>query len=308
MASPVPSFPPSWRQSLPARWRGLAVPYGQAMGFFLAAYAGATALLSPWRLGHWWSMGMPVAAGLGVCWWLWRPWAGLARNARGETRRLPLLAVWLVVVVAGCNLRNYLRLRLGAVYEVRSARAQEPPGRAVFFRLQHPFYLAKSYLGHYAFSRVVRQRNGTHTYSASCFYACPLLAAAADTAARPATPLAWLGYSAQAVLGDDLTPGERNWRYLNFVARTDARLDSANLLRFSYLVLDEYAPPGLYRAVRASRLAPYWGSPLLLTPVPGPFAERGAQALRLLGWTLALGSGIVLLLLFTLPLRPAGQP
>jgi hypothetical protein len=303
MASPSPPFSGSWRQSLPLRWRGLMGPYGQAMGFFLAAYAGLTALFRPWALGHWWSIGVPVAAGLGVCWWLWRPWARMARNSRGETRHMPLLVVWLVVAVAGCNLRNYLRLRLGAVYEVRSARAQAPPGKAVFFRVQHPFYLAKSYLGHYAFSWVVRQKNGTHTYSASCFYACPLLATAADTATRPATPLAWLGYSAHTTLGNDLTPGERNWRYVNFVARTDARLDSANLRHFSYLVLDEYAPPGLYRAVRASGLAPYWGSPLLLTPVQGSFTERGTQSLRLLGWTLVLGSGFVSLLLFTLPLR-----
>jgi hypothetical protein len=119
-----------------------------------------------------------------------------------------------------------------------------------------------------------------------------------------APPLAWLTYSCETVLGDNLTPGERSWRYQNFVARSDARLDSLNLAAFTYLLRNEYPATGLYRAVRASRLAPYTGSPLLLTPVRAPFTERGTHSLRLVFWFALAGSVWIVFLLQVMSLRP----
>ena len=183
-----PAFFISWRGTLPVRWRGLLVPYGQALGIFVVGYAGATAAGQPWLLGHWWSLGVPALAALGVCWWLWRPWALLAANSRGETRRLPLWLLWIVLVLLGWNLRNYLRYRLGEVREVRSVQALARPGNAVFFRLHGSFYLDRAHVGRYPSSHVNTLKGGTKEYFATYDYACPLLAAAADTSVFRLTP------------------------------------------------------------------------------------------------------------------------
>jgi|GEM_PF-3216576 len=313
MASPQPAFLAGWRHSLPVRWRGLVVPYLQATLCFVVAYAGATALLQPWALGRWWSVWGPVAAGFGVCWWLWRPWARLATNSRGESRRVPLLFTWVLLIALGWHLREYLRYRLGEVRDVPSVRELAQPGKAVFFRLRGPFYPAKDQAGQYARWRIEKQKGGTRRYWATNSYACPLLATAADTAtaslalrAQP-TPPAWLAYSYQQTLGDDLLPGERGWRYANFVARTAARFDSLPLTDFTYLLRLEGDNYDLHRAVRASRLAPYWGSPLLLRPVRAPFAQRGTRTGRRLAWLALLGSACICFLLLLMPLRP-GEP
>jgi hypothetical protein len=303
-----PGFFASWFQTIPLRLRGLVVPYFQGLGAFLVGYAGLTALLRPWSLGHWWSFGLPLAAGLGVCWWLWPHWALLARNSKGETRRTPLVVVWALVLVVGLNLREYLRYQLGEVRDLHIAKELAQPGKAVFFRLHGPFFLDRAHLGHYGTSRVVTQKGGTKRCEADCYYACPLLATAADTAGSMAPksmapPPAWLSYTYETLLGDNLTPGERNWRYQNFVARSDAKLDSLDLSAFTYLLRDEYPATGLYRAVRASRLAPYTGSPLLLIPVQAPFATRGRHSLHLVLWFAVAGSGLIIFLLLMMPLR-----
>lgn len=300
-----PAFFTAWPGTLPARWRGLVVPYGQALGVVGAGYAGATALFQPWALGYWWSFGVPLLAGFGACWWLWRPWALLARNYKGETRRLPLLLVWLLLVLLGWSLRNYLRYRLGEVRDLRGVQELKQPGNAVYFRLHGSFHLDRAHLGRYPVSHVTTLKGGTKNYFATYNYACPLLATATDTSIFRLTPPAWLSYSFRADLGNDLTPGERSWRYQNFVARTDARFDSLNLGRFTYLLrLDN---PGLaqYRAVRASRLAPYYGSPLLLASIRAPFAKRGTRTLRRGLGLVGLGSGAIIFLLLVMPLRSA---
>ena len=294
----------AWRGTLPRRWRALIVPYGQALGVFAVSYAGTTAALRPWPLGHWWSLGVPLLAGLGVCGWLWRPWALLATNSRGETRRVPLLVVWLVVLGLGWSLREYLRYRLGEVRDLHNVRELVRPGNAVFFRLRGPFYLDWVHLGRYPAWHVTTRKGGSKNYFATYNYACPLLATAADTSIFRLTPPAWLSYSYRADLGDDLTPDECRQRYQNFVARTAPRLDSLAHLRFTYLLRVDYPKPGQYRAVRASRLAPYYGSPLLLAPIRAPFAVRGTRTLHwgLLG--LGVGSSIIIFLLLVMPLRP----
>ena len=309
----LPPAVANWVSSLPRRWRGLLVPYLRALLVFAVAYGGATALLQPWALGRWWSFWVPLAAGFGVCWWLWQPWALLAPNSKGETRRIPLLFTWVLLVALGWNLREYVRYRLGAVRDVRSVRELAQPGEAVFFRLHGPFYAATAQLGQYAKWRVETLKGGTRRYWATNSYACPLLATVADTAtvglalsARP-TPPAWLAYTYQQPLGDDLSPGERDWRYINFVARSAARFDSLDVARFTYLLRMEGDNVDLHRAVRASRLAPYWGSPLLLRPVRAPFALRGTRTGRRLGWLALLGSAFICLLLLLMPLRP-GEP
>jgi len=302
-----PAFFTAWLGTLPVRWRGLLVPYGKALGIFLVGYAGATAAVRPWLLGHWWSFGVPLLAGFGVCWWLWRPWALLAANSRGETRRLPLWLLWIVLVLLGWSLRDYLRYRLGEVYDLSSVQALARPGNAVYFRLHGSFYLDRAHVGRYSSSHVNTLKGGTKNYFATYDYACPLLAAAADTSLFRLTPPAWLSYSYRADLGNDLTPGERSWRYQNFVARTDARFDSLPLARFAYLLRVDNPGPAQYRAVRASRLAPYYGSPLLLAPIRAPFAARGAHMLRLGLWLVGLGSSAVIFLLLVMPLRPNDQ-
>lgn len=308
-----PAFFTTWRGTLLARWRGLIVPYGQALGVFVAGYAGATALFRPWLLGHWWSFGVPLLAGFGVCWWLWWPWALLATNSKGETRRSPLVLVWLLVLLLGWSLRNYLRYRLGEVRDLPSVQALAQPGNAVYFRLHGPFYLDRAHLGRYPLSHTNPRKGGTKNYFATYDYACPLLATAADTSAYRLTPPAWLSYSYRADLGDDLSPGERAWRYQNFVARTEARFDSLTLSNFTYLLRLDNPGPAQYRAVRASRLAPYYGSPLLLAPIRAPFAARGTRTLHRGLWLLVLGSSAIVFLLLVMPLRPAywlllGQP
>ncbi|AMR28837.1 hypothetical protein A0257_18205 [Hymenobacter psoromatis] len=299
-----PAFFTSWRGTLPVRWRGLLVPYSQALGIFTVGYAGATAAGRPWLLGHWWSLGVPALAAFGVCWWLWRPWALLAANARGESRCLPLLLLWLVLVLLGWSLRNYLRYRLGEVRDLQSVRELAQPGNAVFFRLHGPFYVDQLHLGRYPALHADRQKGGTINYFATYDFACPLLANATDTSLFRLTPPAWLSYSYRADLGNNLTPGERNWRYQNFVARTDARFDSLPLARFTYLLRVDNPGPAHYRAVRASRLAPYYGSPLLLAPIRAPFARRGTRTLRLGLWLAGLGNGAVIFLLLVMTLRP----
>lgn len=299
-----PGFFTTWLGTLPARWRGLLVPYGKALGIFVVGYAGTTVAVRPWLLGYWWSFGVPLLAGFGVCWWLWRPWALLAANSKGETRRLPLWLLWIVLVLLGWNLRNYLRYRLGEVRDVRSVQALARPGNVVFFRLHGSFYLDRAHVGRYPSSHVNTLKGGAKNYFATYNYACPLLAAATDTSLFRLTPPAWLSYSYRADLGNDLTPGERNWRYQNFVARTDARFDSLPLAHFTYLLRVDNPGPAQYRAVRASRLAPYYGSPLLLAPIHAPFARRGGRTLRLGLWFAELGSSAVIFLLLVMPLRP----
>jgi hypothetical protein len=302
-----PGFFASWFQSIPLRLRGLVVPYFKALGVFMAGYAGLTALLRPWSLGNWWSFGLPLAASFGVCWWLWPHWALLARNSKGESRRTPLIVVWALLLVIGLNLYDYLHYQLGEVRDLHNVKELAHPGEAVFFRVQGSFFLDKAHLGHYATSDIVTQKGGIKRFDADCYYACPLLAAA-DTSSSMAPqsmapPLAWLTYTYHTVLGNNLTPSERNWLYQNFVARCDVRLDSLNLSNFTYLRRDEYPATCLYRAVRASRLAPYTGSPLLLTPVQTPFTARGTGTLHVVGWFTAVGSSLITFLLLVMPLR-----
>ena len=302
------AFLAAWWQSLPGRWRSLVVPYGQAMGTYLAGYAGATALLRPWALGEWWSVGAALAAGLGVCWWLWRPWALLATNARGESRRLPLLLVWLLCLGLGLSLRAGLYERLGAVRNLASVRELAQPGDAVFFRLQGPFYPARALRGHFEEFDISRSRNGPKRFYSTCYLACPLLATAADTARPYRPPLAWLSYRYRQYLGDNLAPAEREWRRRHFVTRCEAGFDTLNLTRFSYLERPENPQEGAYQAVYAARLNHHTYPPLLLEPVQAPFARRG---LRPLGWALGLllgGSTLVVGLLLVMPLRPEAAP
>lgn len=298
------AFWATWWQSLPDRWRGLLVPYGQAMGTFVVGYVGATTLLRPWGLGGWWSVGAPLAAGLGVCWWLWPPWALLATNAKGESRRLPLLLVWLLCLGLGLSLRAGLYARLGAVRDLANMRELAQPGDAVFFRLRGPFYLARALRGHFESFNIDRRSNGPKQFYSTCYLACPLLATAADTARPYRPPLAWLSYRYEEYLGDNLAPAEREWRRLNFVARCEAGSDTLDLAHFSYLERPENPEEGAYQAVYAARLNHHTYPPLLLEPVQAPFARRG---LRPLGWTLGLllsGSAVVAGLLLVMPLRP----
>lgn len=288
------------------RWRSLVGPFVRVLAGFGASYAGATALLKPWLWGYWWSVGVPVLAGLGGCWWLWRPWALLAANAKGESRRVPLLFTWVLLALLGWGLRNYLRYRLGEVRDLRSVHELASPGNAVFFRLRGPFYADQAHLGRCPLLHVTTRKGGSKQYAATSNYAWPLLAAAADTTTYRLTPPAWLSYTYRADLGIDLPPGERSWRYQNFLARADAHFDSLRQRPFTYLLRLDRPGRGQYRAVRASKLAPYYGSPLLLAPIWAPFAERGARTRRLLLWAAGLGGVGISLLLLIMPLRPQG--
>ena len=229
------NFLAAWWRTLPLRWHHLGRPYAQALGGYLAAYAGATALLRPWQLGGWWAIGVPLVAGFGVCWWLWRPWALLARNSQGESRRTPLVLVWVLCLALGWTVRQYLHARLGEVRDLRSVRELAQPGEAVYFRLHGPFYVAQADCGKFANTDFVQGKNSPKTYYANRYYACPLLPMAADTAASAGPILAWLGFRYHQELGQDLVGGELQWRFLNAVARLDARFDTLNLTRFAYL-------------------------------------------------------------------------
>ena len=248
---------------------------------------------------------MPFAAGLGVCWGLWHPWALLARTHKGESRRAPLVFVWLLCLAVSWNVRQCLYARLGEVRDLHSVRELAQPGSAIFFRLPDSFYVDKLHRGQYATTDFSKSKNGTKTYFAACFYACPLLATAADTTSARLPAPAWLGCIYREELGYNLSPGEQNWRYVNFVARTDARFDTLTLAHFTYLEREETPATDLYRAVRASRLAPRTGGePLLLTPVDTPFAMRGLHSLRLAADILLTGSAILIFLLLVMELQP----
>ncbi|QKG57373.1 hypothetical protein GKZ68_12540 [Hymenobacter sp. BRD128] len=298
-------FLATWRHTVSLRLRYLVRPYAQAFGSYLAAYAGATALLQPWAWGGWWAFWAPFVGGFGVCWWLWRPWALLARNYKGESRRLPLLFAWMLCLAVSWNVRQCLHARLGEVRDLRSVRELAQPGTAIFFRLHGPFYVAKLRRGQYATTDFTKSKNGTKTYYANCFYACPLLSTAADTAAAALPVPAWLGYIYREELGYNLSPGEVDWRSTNAVARFNARFDTLTLTHFTYLERKEASDLGLYLAVRASRLAPRTeGEPLLLTPVQAPFAMRGLPSLKLALTITLLGSAIISFLLLVMELRP----
>jgi hypothetical protein len=299
-----PALLAAWRRTLPRRWRGLVVPYGRAVGTFGAGYAAATAVLRPWALGEWWGVGASLAAGLGVCWWLWRPWALLATNAKGESRRLPLMLTWLLCLGLGLSLRAGLYARLGAVRDLASVRELAQPGDAIFFRLRGPFYVAKELRGHFEFFDISRRRNGPKEFYSTCYLACPLLATAPDTARPYRPPRAWLSYRYVEHLGDNLALAEREWRRRNFVARCEARFDTLNLTHFAYLQRPENPEEGAYQAVYAARLNRHTYPPLLLEPVQTPFAQRGR---RPLGFALGLllgGSALIVGLLLVMPLRP----
>ena len=301
MASSAPDFWANWRRTLRTRWRRLILPYFRALGLFVLGYGGTTALFQPWVLGGWWSFGASLLAALGSCWGLWRPWGLLARTYKGESRRLPLYFTLVLLVILGFGLRQVLHERLGLVRDLRSVRELAQPGEATFFRLRGPFYPDKEHRGEYATTDVMQSKNGTKTYSASCYYACPLLPTATDTATVPA----WLGYTHHEELGTDLTPGELTWRHTNAVARLDARFDTLTLSRFTYLERPESPAAGLYRAVQASRLASrtVGAEPLLLVPVQASFARRGLATLRFTAGAAVLGSSFILLLLLFMDLR-----
>jgi hypothetical protein len=300
-----PALLAAWRRTLPLRWRGLVVPYGRAMGTFVASYAAATAVFRPWALGGYWGCVVPLAVGAALCAWLWRPWALLATNSKGESRRLPLMLTWLLCIGLGLSLREGLYAQLGQVRDVASVRELATPGDAVFFRLHGPFYVAKALRGHFEWFDISRRRNGPKEFYSTCYLACPLLATAADTARPYHPPLAWLSYRYVEHLGDNLAPAEREWRRLNFVARCEASFDTLNLSRFAYLQRPENPEEGAYQAVYAARLIRHTYPPLLLEPVQIPFARRGLQPL---GWALGLllgGSAFIVGLLLVMPLRPA---
>jgi hypothetical protein len=164
MASPA--FLEGWRRTLPLRWRGLVLPYAKGLGSTLAAYAGATALFQPWGLGFWWSFWVPMGLSLLLCWWLWRPWHLLATGSKGESRRLPLLLLWFLVVVACHSLRSYLHLRLGEVREVQRVAELAQPGAAIFFFLRGPFYADKAHHGRYVDTGFVKSKDGNRSYYA----------------------------------------------------------------------------------------------------------------------------------------------
>ena len=301
MASPAPDFWATWRRTLPTRWRRLMLPYFRALGLFVLGYGGATALFQPWALGGWWSFGAALLAALGTCWGLWRPWGLLARNYKGESRRLPLYFTLLLLVLLGFGLRQVLHERLGLVRDLHDVRALAQPGEATFFRLRGSFFPDKEYRGEYTTTDFTQSKNGTRSYYTSCYYACPLLPAAADTATVPA----WLGYTTGEDLGTDLTPGEIDWRGTNAAARLDARFDTLTLGRFTYLERPEAPGAGLYRAVQASRWAAraVGAEPLLLVPVQASFARRGLGTLKFTLSAALLGSGFILLLLLFMDLR-----
>ena len=306
MPRPQPGFLAAWRGTLPLRWRGLVVPYGRAMGTFVAGYAGATALFRPWALGGWWGCAVPLAAGAAVCGWLWRPWALLAPNLRGEARRLPLMLVWLLCLGLGLSLREGLYHRLAQVRYLASVRELAQPGPAVFFRLRGPFYAARALRGHHESFTISPERGGGRRYYSTCYLACPLLAAAADTARHHVAPPAWLSYSYQEYLGNDLAPAERDWRRQNFVARCEAQFDTLNLSQLTYLERPAHPTYAAYQAAYAARLPAYPDPPLLLEPVQTAFAERGLGAIR---WFLGLllgGSACIIALLLVMDLRPGG--
>ncbi len=305
MAAADGAFLADWRQSLPGRWRGLILPYGRAMGTFVAGYAGATALLRPWALGLWWSVGVALAAGLGVCWWLWQPWARLAANPRGDNRVLPLVLTWLLCLGLGLSLRAGLYARLGAVRDLASVRELAQPGEAVFFRLRGPFYAARALRGHFEWFDISQGRSGPKRFYSTCYLACPLLATAADTTRPYRPPLAWLSYRYKEYLGDNLPPAEREWRQQNFVSRCEASFDTLDLTRFAYLQRPENPEEGAYQATYAARLPTRANVPLLV-PVQAPLVRRG---LRPLGWALGFllgGSVLIIGLLLVMPLRPEG--
>lgn len=299
-----PAFLAAWRRTLPQRWHGLVVPYGQAVGTFGAGYAAATVVYRPWALGGWWSVGASLAAGAALCWWLWRPWALLATNAKGESRRLPLLLVWLLCLGLGLSLRAGLYERLGAVRDLASVRELAQPGDAVFFRLRGPFYVAKALRGHFEWFDISRRRNGPKEFYSTCYLACPLLATAADTAQPYRAPQAWLSYRYVEHLGDNLAPAEREWRRLNFVTRCEAGFDTLDLTHFAYLERPENPEEGAYQAVYAARLNRHTNPPLLLEPVQTPFAQRGRRPLRVALGLLLGGSALITGLLLVMPLRP----
>lgn len=282
----------AWRQTLPSRWRCLLVPYGQAMGAFIAGYVGVTSLLRPWALGGWWGFGVPLVAGLGVCWWLWRPWALLAPNSKGEARRLPLMLVWLLCIGLGMSLREGLYERLGQLRDLASVRDLAQPSPAVFFHLRGPSYLAKALRGHHESFTIRAERGSPKRYYSTCDIACPLLAAAADTAHHIA-PLAWLSYCYEEYLGDNLAPVEREWRRDNFVARCEAQFDTLDLRNFSYLQRPEHPSEDAYQAAYAAGLPTYLNPPLLLEPVHTSFAQRGLGALRFASGLLLGSSALI---------------
>lgn len=297
-----------WQQLTRLRVRHLLRPYAWGLSSYLGGYWLLTALLRPWGLGAWWSVAVPLAAGLALCGWLWRPWGLLARNEKGETRFTPLLLTWVLSVSLGWSSRQLLHARLGEVRDVHSVRELAQPGSAVFFRLHGPFYIAKPQHGRHAAIDHTTARGGTKTYYANAYYACPLLAAPGDTAhARP--PVTWLGYSYREDLGQDLAPGEQQWRNTQAEIRLDARFDSLAVTRFAYLEREEEPAAGLYQAVCAS---PLWAqvaqeAPLLLTPVEHPFAERGRRWLKLTLGLLFIGNPFIISLLLFMKLRPAAE-
>jgi hypothetical protein len=271
---------------------------------FVAGYAAATAVYRPWALGGWWGCAVPLAAGAALCWWLWRPWALLATNAKGESRRLPLMLVWLLCLGLGLSLREGLYARLGQVRDIASVRELAQPGDAVFFRLHRPFYVAKALRGHYESFDIRTRRGGPREFYSTYYLACPLLAAAADTARHQQAPLAWFSYRYEEPLGDNLAPAEREWRRLNFVTRCEARFDTLDLTHFAYLERPENLAEGACQAAYAARRPTYPDPPLLLEPVATPFSQRGRRPLRFALELLLGGSTLIVGLLLVMDLRP----
>lgn len=278
----------------------MAVPYLRAVSIFVGIYVGLVAVFRPWNPGTnvWWRVAAPLVAGFVVCCWLWRPWALLARNVKGESRRLPLLLVWLVIFAAGFNVYNLLHYRLGKVRDLHAVAELAHPGDVFFFRLRGPSEVSKRFTGRESATGMRKQKGGTQKFYATVYYASPLLASATDTVAQPC---AWLSHSFEEELGDNLTPGELGWRYQNFLVYSDARFNSLNLNDFTYLVRADI-PDEAYVAAGNSRL-PASSSPLLLEAVRVPFSERGLGSFF---WAVTLtlgGSILIFLLLLLMPLR-----
>ena len=297
----------AWQASIPRRVRGLLLPYLKAWLGFELAYTGLLLLVRPWRpeTNYWWAVGLPVAGGFAALWWLWRQWALLARNFKGESRRLPLLYAWPVFVVAGLFTYHFLHYRFGEVQVVTDIAELNAPSDAFFFRLRGPFYLGRQLASRT--EEVERQtyRSGNWNADASCYYAIPLLRAPADTMA---SPRAWVSYHFRTDLGQNLSDGETDWRYQNALAYDDAQLDSLNLADFTYLARADRAPQAAYAAVYASASAKNLNHDiLLLESVRAPFAARGMNYLRW-GFLLSgLGSAFIVVLLMTMKLRPVPE-
>ncbi|RYU81284.1 rhomboid family intramembrane serine protease [Hymenobacter persicinus] len=192
------------------------------------------------------------------------------------------------------SIANYLTQATGELASLATPAESRQHPTARFYTIRQ-LYVHKAGASVYPQATPVGKNN--EKIQLDLYVACPLLATAADTAQR-AAPL-WLGWHETEFISSQLTTAEKETRYQEFMRRSEAAFNAADLSHFSYLALATAADDHneFQQAVGRNQRYQASAAPVVVLPQTQSFATRAQAPLGKLGWALTVGLGLYLLML-----------